>query len=99
MPSSSHGIEPSENVTCTKFSMSEYYNINCVQIVHVTLCVCVCVCVAAAMNQEVLILLGVFVVGAIATLIRAILFNLAGERFVARLRKNVSLCETAKLIF
>ena len=51
------------------------------------------------MNQEVLILLGVFVVGAIATLIRAILFNLAGERFVARLRKNVSLCETAKLFF
>ena len=51
------------------------------------------------MNQEVLILLGVFVVGAIATLIRTILFNLAGERFVARLRKNVSLCETAKLFF
>lgn len=42
------------------------------------------------MNQEVLILLSVFIVGAVATLARAILFNLAGERFVARLRKNVS---------
>ena len=49
-----------------------------------------CVCVADAMNQQVLILLAVFVVAAISTLIRGILFNLAGERFVARLRKNVS---------
>jgi hypothetical protein len=43
------------------------------------------------MNQQVLILLAVFVVAAVGTFIRAILFNLSGERFVARLRKNVSL--------
>lgn len=49
-----------------------------------------CVCVVGAMNQWVMILLAVFVVGAVTLLIRAILFNLAGERFVARLRKNVS---------
>ena len=51
----------------------------------------VCVCVPDAMNQQVLILLAVFVVAAVGTFIRAILFNLSGERFVARLRKNVSL--------
>jgi hypothetical protein len=42
-----------------------------------------------AMNQQVLILLAVFVVAAVGTFIRAILFNLSGERFVARLRKNL----------
>ena len=53
--------------------------------------VSVCVFVPLdAMNQEILILFAVFVVGAVTTLVRAILFQLAGERFVARLRKNVS---------
>jgi ABC-type multidrug transport system fused ATPase/permease subunit len=47
------------------------------------------VCVPDAMNQQVLILLAVFVVAAVGTFIRAILFNLSGERFVARLRKNL----------
>ena len=51
-------------------------------------CVCVCVC-AESMNQQVLILFTVFVLGAVSTLFRGILFNMAGERFVARLRKKV----------
>lgn len=41
------------------------------------------------MNREVLYLVVVLVVGCIAITLRAILFNLAGERFVARLRKEV----------
>lgn len=41
------------------------------------------------MNHEVLYLVAVFVVGCTAITFRAILFNLAGERFVARLRKQV----------
>lgn len=41
------------------------------------------------MNCEVLYLVAVFVVGCIAITFRAIMFNLAGERFVARLRKQV----------
>lgn len=53
-------------------------------------CVCVCLCDVGEMNQWVMILLAVFVVGAVTLLIRAIIFNLAGERFVARLRKDVS---------
>lgn len=44
---------------------------------------------AARMNREVLYLVAVFVVGCIAITFRAIMFNLAGERFVARLRKQV----------
>lgn len=41
------------------------------------------------MNREVLYLVAIFVVGCIAITFRAIMFNLAGERFVARLRKQV----------
>ena len=41
------------------------------------------------MNHEVLYLVAIFVVGCIAITFRAIMFNLAGERFVARLRKQV----------
>lgn len=43
------------------------------------------------MNREVLILVAVFVVGSIGVTFRAIVFNLAGERFIARLRKQVML--------
>lgn len=42
------------------------------------------------MNREVLYLVGIFFVGCLAIIVRAISFNLAGERFVARLRKKVS---------
>ena len=42
------------------------------------------------MNQEVLLLVGVFLAASIASFCRATLFGLAGERFVARLRKKVS---------
>ena len=42
-------------------------------------------------SEWVVILVGVFTIGAIATLFRSWLFTLAGERFVARLRKIVSL--------
>jgi hypothetical protein len=38
----------------------------------------------------VVILVAVFTVGALATLLRSWVFTLAGERFVARLRKIVS---------
>ena len=41
------------------------------------------------MNREVLYLVGIFLVGCLAILFRSICFNLAGERFVARLRKKV----------
>jgi len=41
------------------------------------------------MNQEVVYLVAIFAVGAIAVSFRSILFNMSGERFVARLRKNV----------
>ena len=41
------------------------------------------------MNQEVLLLVGVFLAASITSLFRAMLFGLAGERFVARLRKKV----------
>ena len=41
------------------------------------------------MNQEVLYLVGIFFVGCVAIIFRSISFNLAGERFVARLRKKV----------
>ena len=41
------------------------------------------------MNREVLYLVAVFVVGCVAITFRAIMFNLAGEQFVARLRKQV----------
>lgn len=46
---------------------------------------------AARMNHEVLILVAIFVVGCIAIGFRGILFNLAGERFVARLRQKVNI--------
>ena len=64
--------------------------------IFISVCVCVCMAAADSMNQEVLILFAVFVVGAVATLVRTILFNLAGERFVARLRKNVSQSRKAR---
>ena len=41
------------------------------------------------MNREVLYLVGIFAVGCVAIMFRSISFNLAGERFVARLRKKV----------
>ena len=41
------------------------------------------------MNREVLYLVGIFFVGCVAIIFRSISFNLAGERFVARLRKKV----------
>ncbi len=43
------------------------------------------------MNQEVLYLVGIFFVGCVAIIFRSISFNLAGERFVARLRKKVTI--------
>ena len=43
------------------------------------------------MNQEVLYLVGIFFIGCLAIMFRAISFNLAGERFVARLRTKVIL--------
>ena len=45
---------------------------------------------AGRMNREVMYWVAVFVVGCVAITFRAIVFNLAGERFVARLRKQVS---------
>lgn len=44
---------------------------------------------AERMNHEVLYLVGIFTVGCIAIMFRAIMFNWAGERFVARLRSQV----------
>jgi len=41
------------------------------------------------MNHMVTYLILIFIVGSTAVMIRQILFNLAGERFVARLRKQV----------
>ena len=43
------------------------------------------------MNRMVVYLILVFVVGSVGVMLRQILFNLAGERFVARLRKQVRL--------
>ena len=45
------------------------------------------------MNREVLYLVGIFFVGCVAIIFRSISFNLAGERFVARLRKKVTISE------
>ena len=45
--------------------------------------------ILARMNHEVLYLVAVFVVGCTAITFRSIMFNLAGERFVARIRKQV----------
>ena len=42
------------------------------------------------MSREVLVLVGLFLVVSLASMCRAICFTLAGERFVARIRKNVS---------
>ena len=47
---------------------------------------------AGPMNREVLILVALFMGASIAAMIRNVAFSLAGERFVARLRKNVSYC-------
>ena len=44
------------------------------------------------MNREVLLLVGLFMGASLAAMVRNIAFTLAGERFVARLRKNVSEC-------
>ncbi len=41
------------------------------------------------MNIEVVYLVAIFAVGCIAVTFRAILFNISGERFVARLRTKV----------
>ena len=41
------------------------------------------------MNLEVVYLVAIFAVGCVAITFRSILFNLAGERFVARLRTKV----------
>ena len=43
----------------------------------------------AALNKTVMILLGITMVGAIAGMFRAWLFTLAGQKFVARLRKHL----------
>ena len=43
------------------------------------------------MNKQLLILLGIFVLASISSFIRAIFFDTAGEKFVARLRRNVGL--------
>ncbi len=50
-----------------------------------------CVWSAERMNRMVVYLILVFVVGSVGVMARQILFNLAGERFVARLRKQVML--------
>ena len=42
------------------------------------------------MNRTVLILVGLFGVASVAGTFRNYLFTVAGERFVARLRKNVT---------
>lgn len=49
------------------------------------------VAMLAQMNHEVLYLVAIFVGGSIAVTFRAISFNLAGEKFVARLRKQVTI--------
>ena len=41
------------------------------------------------MNKDVLYLVGVFVLTCVAAMLRSYCFNVAGERFVARLRRNV----------
>ena len=41
------------------------------------------------MSREVLVLVGLFAVASVAAMIRSYCFNVAGERFVARLRKKV----------
>ncbi|XP_019857036.1 PREDICTED: ABC transporter B family member 25-like isoform X2 [Amphimedon queenslandica] len=41
------------------------------------------------MSREVLVLVGLFLVVSVASMFRAICFTLAGERFVARIRKNL----------
>ena len=46
------------------------------------------------MNRIVLYLVAIFFVGCTAIMIRSVMFNLAGERFVARLRKKVYTCHT-----
>lgn len=43
----------------------------------------------AELNRTVLILVGIYIVGSIASMARAWLFVLAGQRMVARLRKNL----------
>lgn len=50
------------------------------------------------MNREVLLLVAIFVVASLAAMIRNIAFTLAGERFVARLRRNVSVCVSAHVV-
>lgn len=41
------------------------------------------------LNETILFLLGVYIVGAFASMIRAWLYTLAGQRLVARIRKMV----------
>lgn len=43
------------------------------------------------MNEQLLILLGIFVLASITSFIRAVFFDTAGEKFVARLRRTVGL--------
>lgn len=69
-------------VVCVPFGMGKF------------VCVCImtkhdCLQTLARMNHEVLYLVAIFTVGSLATGLRAIMFNLAGEKFVARLRKKV----------
>ena len=49
------------------------------------------------MNREVLLLVALFMGASLAAMVRNIAFNLAGERFVARLRKNVSMIQVTLL--
>ena len=45
-----------------------------------------------SLNRTIIILFGVYVAGAIGSLVRSWLFTLAGQRLVARIRKEVSIC-------
>ena len=72
---------PPANVTCVPYTLGKYTFMNS-KIDHLSF-------PSGRMNREVLYLVGIFFVGCVAIIFRSISFNLAGERFVARLRKKV----------
>ncbi len=49
-----------------------------------------CISIVGIMSKESLYLLAVFLVSSIAAMFRSYCFNVAGEKFVARLRRTVS---------
>ena len=50
-----------------------------------------CLSITDQVNDTVVFLLLIYIVGAFAAMVRAWLFTLAGQRLVARIRKEVSI--------